>query len=239
MADTLSTLKPIQILVAEDHELARNGLLACLGKIADLQVIGDVKNGLDAVSFVKRKQPDVVLMDIRMPVLDGISATERIKLDSPDIKVIMLTSHQEGEEVYAALAAGADAYCMKDIQIDRLAEVIRMVQEGAVWLDPAIARMVMSALPVSMGQKNRQPQSRTRYNAELTEREREVLEKLVEGKSNREIADELCVTLHTAKAHVCNILQKLAVDDRTTAAVKAIRDGLIQNPPSGATFKDS
>jgi DNA-binding NarL/FixJ family response regulator len=219
---------PIRLLVAEDHELARNGLLACLDKITDLKVAGCVKNGQECLNFIQRDAVDVILMDIRMPVLDGIGATEEIKNSHPDIKVIMLTSHQEGEEVYASLAAGADAYCLKDIQINRLAEVVRMVNDGAVWLDPAIARMVVEALPLSLSQKSK-PQSRTRYNADLTEREREVLEKLVEGKSNREIADDLGITLHTAKAHVCNILQKLAVDDRTTAAVKAVRDGLLQN----------
>jgi DNA-binding NarL/FixJ family response regulator len=223
-----SDSQSIRLLVAEDHELARNGLLACLDKMPNLKVVGAVKNGQECVNFVERDAVDVILMDIRMPILDGIGATERIKASSPDIKVVMLTSHQEGEEVYAALAAGADAYCMKDIQMNRLAEVVRMVFDGAVWLDPAIARMVMEALPLNLSQKPRQPQSRTRYNAELTDREREVLEKLVEGKSNREIADELGITLHTAKAHVCNILQKLAVDDRTTAAVKAVRDGLLQ-----------
>jgi DNA-binding NarL/FixJ family response regulator len=219
---------PIRLLVAEDHELARNGLLACLDKMPDLTVLGAVKNGQECLSFVERERVDVILMDIRMPILDGIGATLRIKAGSPETKVIMLTSHQEGEEVYASLAAGADAYCMKDIQMNRLAQVVRMVFDGAVWLDPAIARMVMEALPLNLSQKPRQSQSRTRYNAELTDREREVLEKLVEGKSNREIADELGITLHTAKAHVCNILQKLAVDDRTTAAVKAVRDGLLQ-----------
>jgi DNA-binding NarL/FixJ family response regulator len=223
-----SVSAPIRILVAEDHELARNGLLACLDKIDDLIVAGCVKNGQECLSFIQREAVDVVLMDIRMPVLDGIGATEAMKNTHPGIKVIMLTSHQEGEEVYASLAAGADAYCLKDIQINRLAEVIRMVNDGAVWLDPAIARMVVEALPLSLSQKSK-TQSRTRYNADLTEREREVLEKLVEGKSNREIADDLGITLHTAKAHVCNILQKLAVDDRTTAAVKAVRDGLLQN----------
>ena len=218
----------IRLLVAEDHELARSGLLACLEKTADFEVVGDVKNGQECVAFINKTPVDVILMDIRMPVLDGIGATQRIKASSPQTKIIMLTSHQEGEEVYASLAAGADAYCLKDIQMSRLAEVIRMVNDGAIWLDPAIARLVMESLPLNIPQKSRQPQSRTRYNTELTDREREVLEKLVEGKSNREIADELNITLHTAKAHVCNILQKLAVDDRTTAAVKAVRDGLLE-----------
>lgn len=219
---------PIRILIAEDHELARNGLLACMGKVDDFHVVGEASNGQEALRFVAGTPVDLVIMDICMPVMDGIEATLKLKSDYPSIKVVMLTSHRDGEEVYASLAAGADAYCMKDIRTDRLAEVIRMVFDGAVWLDPAIAKMVMSALPMTWGIGKRSGSSnRIRYNAELTDREKEVLEKLVKGKSNREIADELCITLHTAKTHVCNILQKLSVDDRTLAAVKAVRDGLI------------
>jgi DNA-binding NarL/FixJ family response regulator len=222
--------KTIKVLVAEDYELARNGLCACLGNVDLLQIIEGAKNGKEAVEFTLKHHPDVVLMDIRMPVMDGITATRQIKEQLPNVKVIMLTSHQEGEEVYASLAAGAEAYCMKDIQMERLVEVIKMVADGAVWLDPAVAKMVMKALPMNLNQKSRTAQSRHRYNAELTDREREVLELLVAGKSNRDIADELSVTLHTVKAHVCNILQKLAVDDRTMAAVKAVRDGLVSAP---------
>jgi DNA-binding NarL/FixJ family response regulator len=225
--------QPIRLLIAEDHQLAREGLLACLEKMDGLQVVGEAVNGQEALRLAKEMPLDLVVMDIRMPVMDGIEATQTLKKQSPNTKVVMLTSYQEGEEVYAALAAGADAYCMKDIRTERLAEVIRMVFDGAVWLDPAIAKIVMGTLPLSWASKSKPSTgssstgSRVRYNAELTEREKEVLEKLVDGKSNREIADELCITLHTAKAHVCNILQKLAVDDRTLAAVKAVRDGLI------------
>jgi DNA-binding NarL/FixJ family response regulator len=220
----------IRILIAEDYELARSGLCACLGREQNLLVVGEAKNGREAIELAGQLRPDIILMDIRMPVLDGIAATEQIKEQFPEIKVIMLTSHQEGEEVYAALAAGAEAYCMKDIAMDRLVEVVKMVMDGVVWLDPAIAKMVMKALPMNLSQKPRAVQNRSRYNAELTEREKEVLECLVAGKSNRNIADELGVTMHTVKAHVCNILQKLAVDDRTMAAVKAVRDGLIPDP---------
>lgn len=221
---------PIRIVIAEDHELARSGLLACLEKMPGLAVVGEAANGQEVLRCVENTAVDLVVMDIRMPIMDGITATQALKTEYPSIKIVMLTSYQEGEEVYAALAAGADAYCMKDIRTERLADVIHMVFDGAVWLDPAIAKMVMHALPVAwpMPTKGRTAAaSRTRYNADLTEREKEVLEKLVEGKSNREIATELCITLHTVKAHVCNILQKLAVDDRTLAAVKAVRDGLI------------
>lgn len=221
----------IRVLVVEDHELARNGLCACLGKIEQLKVAGSAKNGKEAVDFASANPVDVVLMDIRMPVMDGIAATEEIKKRFPDTKVIMLTSHQEGEEIYASLAAGAEAYCLKDIATERLAEVILMVADGAAWLDPAIAKMVLKALPFTLNQKTKpKTQTRQAYNIDLTERELEVLEKLVEGKSNREIAEELSVTIYTAKAHVCNILQKLAVDDRTKAAVKALRDGLVKQP---------
>lgn len=229
MSKTSSSV-PIRLVVAEDHELARNGLSACLCKVPELKMVGSVKNGKEALELAELESFDLILMDIRMPVMDGITATERIKAQWPNVKVIMLSSHHEGEEVYASLAAGAEAYCLKDISMDRLVEVIKMVADGAAWLDPAIARMVLNALPVNLNQRGRQPlqvATRQRYNAELTEREREVLELLVDGKSNREIADALSVTLHTIKAHVCNILQKLSVDDRTKAAVKAIRDGLV------------
>ncbi len=221
--------RPLKILIVEDHELARNGLVFSLTRKTGFQIIGEAENGELAVRLTQEKQPDVILMDIGMPVMDGVEATQRIKGQFPHIKVVMLTSHQDGEEVYASLAAGADAYCMKDIKIERLVPLIEMVYDGAIWLDPTIARMVMNSMMVRMPEKSREPQTRQRYNVDLTEREMEVLKLLVEGRSNKEIADILVVTVHTAKAHVGNIMQKLAVDDRTQAAVKAIRDGLVQH----------
>lgn len=217
----------IRILIVEDHELARRGLTAMLEEFNTFDIVGEAENGEEAVSLALENNPDVVLMDIGMPVMDGITATQKIKEQSATIKVVMLTSHQEGEEVYAALAAGADAYCMKDIKIERLCQVIEMVQEGAIWLDPAIAKMVMQALPIKLSERGKQAPTRQRYNAVLTEREVEVLRLIVAGKNNKEIAEELSITIHTAKAHVCNIIQKLAVDDRTQAAVKALRDGYL------------
>jgi DNA-binding NarL/FixJ family response regulator len=139
----------------------------------------------------------------------------------------MLTSHKDEEEVYAALAAGADAYCMKDIKIDRLCQVLEMVMDGVLWIDPAIARIVLQAVPGVVTNDDKPFSQRKRYNTELTEREVEVLKLIVAGKSNKEIAQILGVTTHTAKAHVCNIIQKLAVDDRTQVAVKALQDGLV------------
>jgi len=221
--------KPIRLLIAEDHELSRNGLIFSLQKKTAMQIVGDADNGQTAVDLALAEKPDIVLMDIGMPVLDGIEASHRIKAKLPDTKIIMLTSHQEGEEIYAALAAGAEAYCLKDIRIDRLIQVIEMVHEGAIWLDPGIGKLVMQALPLNIPDRLKGPTHRQKYSVDLTDRELEVLELIVGGKSNKDIAEALCITVHTAKAHVCNIIQKLSVDDRTQAAVKALRDGLVKH----------
>ncbi len=224
----------IPIIIAEDHELARYGLVLALEDKGRFKVVAEAENGAQAVELAQQHQPQIILMDIGMPVKDGISATREIKTALPDIKVIMLTSRKENEEIYASLAAGADAYCMKDIKIERLSQVLEMVLEGAMWIDPAIARVIMEAMPGTEAQAQAQQepskptQTRKQYNADLTDREKQVLQLIVDGKSNKEIAQILEVTTHTAKAHVCNIIQKLAVDDRTQVAVKALRDGLVE-----------
>ncbi len=228
----------IKLLIAEDHELVRYGLVIALDDKENLEVVAEAENGEEAIALTAEKKPAVILMDIGMPVMDGITATQEIKAKYPELKVIMLTSHKDQEEVMAALAAGADAYCMKDIKVNRLCQVIEMVLEGALWLDPAIASIVLHSIPGSKTaaqeeaeasiEKEKKGAKRKRYNTDLTEREREVLELIVDGKSNKEIASMLNVTTHTAKAHVGNIIQKLAVDDRTQAAVKAIKQGFVE-----------
>ncbi|WP_303673750.1 response regulator [Vampirovibrio chlorellavorus] len=235
-----SLTRPAQVLIVEDHELARFGLSMALAEKEGLEIVGEAENGQQGVDLALDKKPDLILMDIGMPVMDGITATLKIKEALPEIKVLMLTSIQNHEEVLASMAAGADAYCMKDIKMDRLYQVIQMVLDGAIWLDPAIARMVMQTLPVGMAVAmepsaeagleagdGKKAQGRVRYNAELTERELEVLKCIVDGKSNKEIALSLQVSAHTAKAHVASIIQKLSVDDRTQVAVKALREGLV------------
>jgi two-component system, NarL family, response regulator LiaR len=236
----LPTTRPIRIVIVEDHELARYGLSMALSEKDGIEITGEAENGQEGVDLALKEKPDVILMDIGMPVMDGIAATQQIKAAWPESRVIMLTSIQNHEEVLASMAAGADAYCLKDIKIERLCQVIQMVLEGAIWLDPAIARMVMQTLPTGteplLSNHTDKPdaieqaagkKSRARYNAELTDRELEVLKLIVDGKSNKEIAKLLEVSAHTAKAHVGSIIQKLAVDDRTQVAVKALRDGLI------------
>lgn len=261
--ETLSVQKSLNVLIAEDHELARYGLVLTLEEHPGVKVVAEAENGQQALELVETSQPNLVLMDIGMPVMDGITATQKLKKSHPEIKVVMLTSHQQPEEVMASLGAGADAYCMKDIRVDRLIQVMESVLDGALWLDPLIAKLVLNQLPIfevrSAGAPGHPPteplpnvhastaflanppagdrseetlhvQHRVRYNVHLTERELEVLQLVVEGLSNKEIAARLQVTAHTAKAHVSNIIQKLAVDDRTQAAVKAIQQGLVHSP---------
>ena len=224
--------RPIGIVIVEDHELTRGGLVFAFKKSGRFQILGEAENGEEGVACVTRLKPDIVLMDLGLPVMDGIEATKRIKQQTPDMKIVILTSHQDEQEITACLSAGADAYCMKEIKTERLMQVMEMVMEGAIWLDPQIARTIMDSLTQpshgpglrSDGDKSG---GRTRYNAELTDREMDVLQLIIDGKTNKEIAVVLNISVHTVKAHVTTVIQKLAVDDRTQAAVKALREGIV------------
>ena len=166
-------------------------------------------------------------MDLGLPEMNGIEATQKVKEVSPQTRVIILTSHDREEEVLAALGSGASAYCLKDIDPKTLASVIRNVAKGACWLDSAIAQVALNLFPKPESINLQSGSEISDARAQLTEREFEVLRLLVKGKSNTEIAKELIVSVHTAKAHVCSILQKLCVDDRVQAAVKAIKENII------------
>lgn len=218
----------IKILIVDDHELSRNGLLFGFLEEEHLVVVGQAENGEEAIIATQTTHPDVILMDIAMPVLDGVEATQSIKELFPGTKVIMLTSRQEEDEIYAALAAGADAYCMKDVSSERLINIIQMVVGGGFWLDPAIAKLVLKSIKPKLSSSAQITSARQRYRVDLTEREQEVLELLVKGHNNKELADLLNVSVHTIKAHISSIMQKLAVDDRTEAAVKALKEGLVR-----------
>ena len=163
-------------------------------------------------------------MDLGLPGMNGIEATKKIREINPQAKIIILTSHSFDNEVLTTLGSGAQGYCLKDISPELLTKVILEVNEGAIWLDPQIAK---TALSIFQRQGKMFQNSKDKNLSRLTEREYEVLKLLVDGKSNTEIADELIVSVHTAKAHVCNILQKLCVDDRVQAAVKAIKENII------------
>lgn len=233
----------IKILLVEDHQLTRIGIKTVLGRTQDLAVVAEAGNGQEAVEAYKSASPDVVLMDVGMPVLDGIQASKTILENNPDAKIIMLTSHDNEQDIAASLAAGAGGYCLKDVEPDRLYAAIRSVYAGDIWLDAAIAAKVLK-LQTSRASKKEGEWEFTRMESTssgsevrpttgaslpepLSPRELEVLNLIVEGYSNQEIADRLIISLPTAKTHVRNILNKLAVDDRTQAAVQAMRRGLV------------
>lgn len=217
---------PIRVILVEDYHLIRVGVASYLNAVEDMEVVAQADTGEQGIHYVKKYSPDVILMDLGLPGINGIEATREIKKIAPEAKIIVLTSHDNEDSVIAALGAGANAYCLKDIPSERLVEVIRTVMEGAAWLDPAIA-----AVALSIFTENRQPQRPTTETDEeisLGAREREVLRLLTLGKNNNEIAEELFVSVHTVKSQVSTILQKLQVNDRVQAAVKAVTSNLVQ-----------
>ena len=218
---------PVKILLVEDHKLMRVGLKSLFEELDGLEVISEAQSGKEAVEKYKITHPDLTLMDIGLPDISGIEAAKRIIEHNSLAKVIMLTSHISEQEVTDSLHAGACAYVMKDINIENLKMIIKTVKEGAMWLDPQVVPILRDK---NCGVVPPRQMSRAMFkeqHANLTQREYEVLKLVVDGKSNNEIAKELTISEHTAKAHVCNIIQKLVVDDRTQAAVKALKEGLV------------
>jgi two-component system, NarL family, response regulator LiaR len=215
---TASTSSSLRVLLVEDDPMMQLGLEQTLGDDPRFTIVGQAADGYVAIEEAKKLKPDIVIMDIGLPRLDGIEATKRIKVALPNVRVVILTSHVSETEVIAALSSGADAYCIKGSNIDRLIAAISAAQEGATYLDPQIARRVIEHLkppasPASVGQ--------------LSQRELEVLKLMVEGYSNPEIAAALYLSPNTIKTHIRGIMNKLAVDDRVQAAVVALRTGLV------------
>ncbi|MDD3593040.1 MAG: response regulator transcription factor [Candidatus Gastranaerophilales bacterium] len=224
---TATEKETISVVIVEDYKLTRMGLKSSLEEYEGIKVTGEAEDAEKGLIVIERLKPDVVLMDLGLPGMNGIEATQHLKLKCPDVKVIVLTSHEREEEVVASLGSGAQAYCLKDIDPNELVSVIRTVKQGACWLDPVIAKTALKLFPKPNNIKISSANNMQDARGQLTERELEVLRLLVKGKSNTEIAKDLIVSVHTAKAHVCSILQKLCVDDRVQAAVKAIRENII------------
>jgi DNA-binding NarL/FixJ family response regulator len=219
-----------RVLIVEDHQMTLVGLKMLLEKNNSVDVVGEAVNGLEAVQLASNTQPDVILMDIGLPEMDGIEATQKIKRAHPGVRIIMLTSKDNEQDVFASLSAGADAYCMKGISIESLTSAIDAVKEGTAWLDPGVARMVLGRFQGSaplLPEQSAGQDEPVWEDCPLTARELEVLKLIVDGLSNPEIAERLTITKATAKAHVHSILQKLCVDDRTQAAVLAMRQGFV------------
>lgn len=233
-------MNDIRIIIIEDHDLTRMGLKAGLQQNPGISVVGEAATGQDGLRLLDQLQPDVAIVDIGLPDLDGIEVTRQFK-ESVDkeqpaaTKILMLTMHDTEESVMAAFAAGADSYSVKDVDVKQLVEAIQLTHEGQVWIDPAIARIVLSqakrmAPIATTGHADQQDENYTQVLeiSPLTDRELEVLELIVAGYSNAKIAEELYITVGTVKTHVCNILNKLSASDRTQAAVRALRTGLVR-----------
>jgi DNA-binding NarL/FixJ family response regulator len=213
--------EPIRVLLVDDHAMVRRGMRDFLSLHDDLEVVGEAADGAAAVEGAATLRPDVVVMDLLMPGVDGIEATARIKAANPDVEIVAITSFIEEARIVAALEAGAAGFLLKDAEADELAAAIRAAASGEVHLDPAVAGIVARRMRVGAGGGG----TGTDAFRTLTARERDVLDGIARGLSNRAIADELGITERTARTHVSNILAKLGLSSRTQAALLAVQHG--------------
>ena len=220
----MSEKKIIKVLIVDDSKLTVLGLKTTLKLYDDIEVVGEANDGAIAVEMTQNLKPDVILMDIGMPLKDGIQATKEIKKAGSNAKIIMLTSHEAEQDVFDALSAGANSYCMKDVDPEILISVVKSTYDGASWLDPTVANIVLNKFTDKSGKFLK---SDAVLKSDLTEREVEVLGLIAKGSSNQQISDSLCISLNTVKTHIKNIFQKLEVEDRTQAAMKAVKEDLI------------
>ncbi len=213
--------KPVSVLIVDDHEVVRQGVRAYLGAQAEFEVLGEADSGAAAVALAEEHVPDVVLMDLIMPGMDGVEATRRVKNVSPRTQIVVLTSYHEDEHIFPALQAGAISYVLKDLGMEELADAILKAAKGEATLHPRVASRVIRELRGSKSDE-------VNPYSELTNREMEVLRLIAGGMSNSRIAKELVVSEYTVKGHVSNILSKLHLADRTQAAVYAWQKGVVR-----------
>lgn len=243
LSRVIAPMNPIRIVLVEDHDLTRVGMRMTLQRQGNVTVVGEAANGTEGLKLIESFLPDVAIVDIGLPDVDGIEVTRQIKRkpETSKTKVLILTLRDNEQVVLAAFAAGADSYCMKDVSSEHLLEAIQATNEGHNWIDPAIAGIVLrqtrqsidSEMGIELQETVNIRATEPEYSqileaSPLTERELEVLQLIVEGDSNALIAEKLFITVGTVKTHVRNILNKLCADDRTQAAVRALRSGLIR-----------
>jgi DNA-binding NarL/FixJ family response regulator len=213
---------PIKVLIVDDHGVVRMGLKAFFDLQDDIEVVGEAADGSEGVAMARRLKPDVVLMDLLMPTMDGVTAIGRIKSEMPEIEIVTMTSFIEEQKVTAALEAGASGYVLKDAEAEEVANAVRAAHAGEVHLDPQVARLLAQRI-----------RKRTEEPVEpLTDREKDVLRLLGQGMSNKEIGSALFITERTARTYVSNILGKLGLASRTQAALYAVEHGLAEAPKS-------
>lgn len=213
--------KPISVLIVDDHQVVRHGLCSFLETKGDFSVIAEAANGEEAIQYSEELHPDVVLMDLLLPGLDGIATTIKIKKVSPDSQVVVLTSYNDDRYIFPALRAGATSYVLKNMRMDQIAEILQKAARGEAVLDPHVAACVVQNIREEHG-------NFPHWATELTEREHIVLEQIANGYTNCQIAQNLTISEYTVKGHVSKILAKLHLSDRTQAAVFAWKNGIIQ-----------
>lgn len=214
-------MEKTNILIVEDHALTRFALMTSLKEQEFIGEIFEASDAAMAYDFLNKHQIHIVLMDLGLPGINGVRATQEIKKIHKNVRVIVITSHSEEVEVLKCLEAGISAYCNKDIKPEKLIELIQDVKEGSMWFDSTVSKFVQSAT-----KNHKMPKQNAREDYNLTSKEKKVLELIKVGNSNSEISQKLNITVNTTKVHVCSILQKLGVEDRTQAAIKAINDNI-------------
>lgn len=213
--------QPIRVLLVDDHAVVRMGLRAFFDLLPDIEVVGEASDGSEGVAMARRLLPDVVLMDLLMPNMDGVTAIGRIKAELPETEIVTMTSFIEEEKVTSALEAGASGYVLKDAEAEEVAQAIRAAFAGEVHLDPQVARLLAQRMRAKREPEPVEP---------LTEREKDVMRLLGQGLSNKEIGAQLFITERTARTYVSNILGKLGLASRTQAALWAVEHKLVEPP---------
>ncbi len=222
----LSPVPKIRVLLVDDHALVRQGLRMFIEMQEDMEVVGEGSNGVEAVELAAKLIPDVILLDLAMPQLDGVEATKRIIEHTPKARVLILTSFGEDDKIFPAIRAGAQGYLLKDIQPRDLVQAIRETYRGKAQLHPDIARRLMAVVSGAAPAQAENLAAASQDLQGLTEREREVLNLIAQGLNNREIAEKMVISEKTVKTHVSNLLDKLGLEDRTRAAIWALKHGL-------------
>jgi NarL family two-component system response regulator LiaR len=223
---TNSEGKKIRVLVVDDHAIVRQGLRTFIDLQSDMEVVGEGTNGIEAVELATQLNPDVILLDLIMPEMDGVEATRKILEGVPQSRVLILTSFAEDDKVFPAIRAGAHGYLLKDIQPNDLVQAVRESYQGKAQLHPDVTRRLMKAVSNNAPTQEVKLTSVNNDMQVLTEREREVLDLIARGLSNREIAEQMVISEKTVKTHVSNLLSKLGLEDRTRAAIWALKHGL-------------
>lgn len=220
----------INVLIVEDHDMARMGLSVILSQNPNIEIAGMCADGQEGVDKALELSPDLVIMDIGLPTIDGIEATRKIKASRPDIKVLMYTSREDEDDIFDSFKAGADGYITKGATSEQTVAAVLAVSEGAGWLDPAIAKVVLTNIRKGSDTEKKRGEINYKLGKNLyglTEREMEVLALIVDGMSNPQISEKLVITISTTKTHVHSILQKLYVESRSKAVATAMKEGLV------------